>query len=334
MGKYYAEAEGEDEAVAHAIEDHYRPQGPSDLVPAEPVAIAVALADKLDTLVGFFAIDEKPTGSKDPYALRRAALGVIRIVLDSAVRLPLSPVCHRAAGLITRPANNGGAMQAEAAVEELKRQGVQNKRVDDLAGRIARDVAMERKKREPHEHAVVHHETVAAVLAFFADRLKVHLREQGARHDLVDAVFALAGQDDLVLVVRRVEALGKFLDTDDGKNLLVGYRRAANILRDEEKKDKRSYGGEPDATLLAAPEEKALAEAIQRAEQEVAAAIQREDFAAAMRAISKLRAPVDAFFDKVTVNVDDRRLRENRFKLLDRIRRATRTVADFSRIEG
>ncbi len=172
------------------------------------------------------------------------------------------------------------------------------------------------------------------LLSFFADRLKVHLREQGARHDLVDAVFALEGQDDLLMIVRRVEALGKFLDTDDGKNLLVGYRRAANILRDEEKKDKKSYAGEPEAKLLTEPQEKALAEAIGKAEIEVADALKKEDFEAAMSAISKLRAPVDAFFDKVTVNADDKALRENRLKLLDRIRAATRTVADFSKIGG
>jgi glycyl-tRNA synthetase beta chain len=169
---------------------------------------------------------------------------------------------------------------------------------------------------------------------FEIDRLKVHLREQGARHDLVDAVFALEGQDDLLMIVRRVDALGKFLDSDDGKNLLVGYRRAANILRDEEKKDKKSYSGAPDPALLSAPEEKALAKAIDTAEKEVAAALKKEDFEAAMSAMAKLRAPVDAFFEKVTVNADDAKLRENRLRLLDRIRAATRTVADFSRIEG
>jgi glycyl-tRNA synthetase beta chain len=175
----------------------------------------------------------------------------------------------------------------------------------------------------------------AELLIFFADRLKVQLRDQGARHDLVDAIFALgSGQDDLLLIVRRVEALGKFLDSEDGKNLLVGYKRAANILRDEEKKDKKSYAGEPDAKLLSAPEEKALAKAIETAEKEVAAALKKEDFEAAMSAMAKLRPPVDAFFDKVTVNADDKKLRENRLKLLDRIRKATLNVADFSRIEG
>jgi glycyl-tRNA synthetase beta chain len=174
----------------------------------------------------------------------------------------------------------------------------------------------------------------ADLLGFFAERLKVHLREQGARHDLVDAVFALRDQDDLLMIVRRVEALGTFLETDDGRNLLAGYKRATNIIRDEEKKDKRGYSGAPDETLLQAPEEKRLAEAIESAEREMAKALGKEDFAAAMGAIAKLRAPVDAFFDKVTVNADDKALRENRLKLLDRIRQATLAIADFSRIEG
>ena len=277
MGKYYALAEKIDSEIAGAIEEHYKPQGPSDRVPTAPVSIAVAIADKIDTLVGFWAIDEKPTGSKDPYALRRAALGVIRLIVDNKIRMPLLEVAAK-------------ARKKFGAATEL--------------------------------------------LSFFADRLKVHLREQGARHDLVDAVFALPGQDDLLMIVRRVEALGKFLDTDDGKNLLVGYRRAANILRDEEKKDKKSYAGEPDAKLLKEPQEKVLAEAIGKAEIDVANALKKEDFEAAMSAISKLRAPVDAFFDKVTVNADDPKLRENRLKLLDRIRAATRTVADFSKIGG
>jgi glycyl-tRNA synthetase beta chain len=270
MGRYYAEAQSEDEAVAHACEDHYKPKGPDDLVPSDPVSIAVALADKIDTLVGFWKIDEKPTGSKDPYALRRAALGVIRIVLDNSLRLHLTKIS-----------------------------GV-----------------------------------TADLLSFFADRLKVQLREQGARHDLVDAVFALEGQDDLLMIVRRVEALGQFLDTDDGRNLLAGYKRATNIIRIEEKKDKREYTGVPDAKRYQLPEEKALAEAIDVAKKEAGAAIGKEDFAAAMRAIAKLRPRVDAFFDKVTVNVDDKALRENRLRLLNEIREATRAVADFSKIEG
>ena len=279
MGKYYAEEQGEDEAVAHAIEDHYRPKGPDDIVPADPVSVAVALADKIDTLVGFWAVDEKPTGSKDPYALRRAALGVIRIVLSNSLRLRLLYVMatHHPRG--------------------------------DLAFR-------------------------EGLLSFFADRLKVQLREQGARHDLVDAVFALDGQDDLLLIVRRVEALGKFLDTEDGKNLLAGYKRATNIIRIEEKKDGREYTGAPDPKLFRQDEEVTLGKEIDLAKVAATRAVEMEDFEAAMRPMARLRSGVDDFFDKVTVNVDDKPLRENRLKLLNEIREATRAVADFSRIEG
>jgi glycyl-tRNA synthetase beta chain len=289
MGKYYAEAQGEDEAVAHACEDHYRPKGPDDLVPSDPVSIAVALADKIDTLVGFWTADEKPTGSKDPYALRRAALGVIRVVLSHDLRMPLGRwihVAHSGHGM----SNAGVAVRAEKVIPEL--------------------------------------------LSFFADRLKVQLREQGARHDLVDAVFALESQDDLLLIVRRVEALGKFLDTEDGKNLLAGYKRATNILRIEEKKDGGDYTGAPEPQRYELPEEKALAQAIDAAKAEATRAVEKEDFAVAMTAMAKLRPHVDAFFDKVTVNVDDKALRENRLKLLNEIRAATRAVADFSKIEG
>jgi glycyl-tRNA synthetase beta chain len=267
MGRYYAQAQKEDASVATAIEDHYKPLGPNDRVPTDPVAIAVALADKLDTLVGFWSIDEKPTGSKDPYALRRAALGVIRIVLDNQLPVDLY------------------ALGAKA----------------DL-------------------------------LDFFADRLKVQLREQGARHDLVDAVFARGGQ--LLPVVRRVEALGKFLDTEDGKNLLAGYKRAANILRDEEKKSGEAFSGAVDAGKLSDPEEKALNAALDAAVPAATAAVAKEDFAAAMAALAGLRAPVDAFFDKVRVNVDDAAVRANRLRLLNRLREATLAVADFSKIAG
>jgi len=303
MGRYYAEAQDEDEAVAHACEDHYKPKGPDDLVPADPVSVAVALADKIDTLVGFWAIDEKPTGSKDPYALRRAALGVIRIVLDNKLRLHLRELAAKHIGVMA------GLVPAIHA---------SNKGKEDMDARDKRG----------------HDGASGDLLAFFADRLKVQLREQGARHDLVDAVFALEGQDDLLLIVRRVEALGKFLDSDDGKNLLAGVKRATNILRIEEKKDKRGYTGAPDAALLQQAEEKALADAIDVAKSEASAAVAREDFAAAMSAMAKLRPVVDAFFDKVTVNVDDKALRENRLKLLNEIREATRAVADFSKIEG
>ena len=284
MGKYYALAQSEDASVAAACEEHYKPQGPADRVPTDSVSVAVALADKIDTLVGFWAIDEKPTGSKDPYALRRAALGVIRLIAENALRLSLMKVAGSAlAGLSVKPAD---------------------------ASKLPGDL-----------------------LAFFADRLKVQLREQGARHDLVDAVFALGGQDDLLMIVRRVEALGKFLDSDDGKNLLAGTKRAGNILSIEEKKDKRSFDGAPDAALYSLAEEKALAKAIGEVKAEASAAVAKEDFAAAMSAMAKLRPPVDAFFDKVRVNDDDPKVRENRLKLLNEIRSATRAVADFSRIQ-
>ncbi|PIT01044.1 glycyl-tRNA synthetase subunit beta [Bradyrhizobium nitroreducens] len=284
MGKYYALAQGEDASVAAACEEHYKPQGPTDRVPTDPVSVAVALADKIDTLVGFWAIDEKPTGSKDPYALRRAALGVIRLIAENALRLSLMKVAASAlAGLSVKPAD---------------------------AQKLPSDL-----------------------LAFFADRLKVQLREQGARHDLVDAVFALGGQDDLLMIVRRVEALGKFLETDDGKNLLAGIKRASNILGIEEKKDKRTFDGAPDAALYGLDEEKALAKAIGEVKAEASAAVAKEDFAAAMSAMAKLRPPVDAFFDKVRVNDDDAKVRENRLKLLNEIRSATRAVADFSKIQ-
>jgi glycyl-tRNA synthetase beta chain len=283
MGKYYALAQGEDASVAAASEEHYKPQGPNDRVPTDPVSVAVALADKIDTLVGFWAIDEKPTGSKDPYALRRAALGVIRLIVENKLRFPILKAA------------------AAASVDRSTKVGL-----DQLASDL---------------------------LSFFADRLKVQLREQGARHDLVDAVFALEGQDDLLMVVRRVEALGKFLDTDDGKNLLAGTKRASNILSIEEKKDKRKFDGAPEPSLYSLAEEKALADAIDLAKVGASVAVMNEDFESAMSAMAKLRPAVDAFFDKVKVNDDDPKVRENRLTLLNEIRVATRAVADFSKIQ-
>jgi len=297
MGRTYALAQSEDAAVAQAIEDHYKPQGPGDRVPADSVSVAVALADKIVSLTGFWAIHETPTGSKDPFALRRAALGVIRLVLDRGLRLRLLAVLER----------------------ELRSW------IEALVPRVHR-YTLEQVAQIPVSSA---HD----LLSFFADRLKVQLREQGARHDLVDAVFALEGQDDLLMVARRVEALGKFLDTDDGKNLLAGTKRAANILRIEEKKDGRAFDGAPDVALYRLDEEKALATAIDQAKAEAGAAVAKEDFASAMSAMAKLRPAVDAFFDKVKVNDDDAQVRENRLKLLNEIRVATRAVADFSKIQ-
>jgi glycyl-tRNA synthetase beta chain len=288
MGKYYALAQGEDAAVAAASEDHYKPQGPADRVPTNPVSVAVALADKIDTLVGFWAIDEKPTGSKDPYALRRAALGVIRIAIECGVDL-------YPRGLLEGPIRRIRTDLSDEAISNIG----------------------------------------DSFQSFFEDRLTVQLRDQGKRHDLVEAVLHLGGREvGLVSVVRRVEALGKFLDTDDGKNLLAGTKRASNILSIEEKKDKRTFDGAPDAGLYNLPEEKALASAIDQVKSEAGAAVAREDFATAMGAMAKLRPAVDAFFDKVKVNDDEPKVRENRLKLLNEVRAATRAVADFSKIEG
>jgi glycyl-tRNA synthetase beta chain len=292
MGKYYALAQGEDASVAAACEEHYRPLGPNDRVPSDPVSVAVALADKIDTLVGFWVNDEKPTGSKDPYALRRAALGVIRIGLSSKINL--SP-----RGLF----------------------------------------GMHVRRFRPNLSDVEIAEVADSFQAFFEERLKVQLRDDGARHDLVDAVLDVGGGEaGLVSIVRRVDALRKFLDTEDGKNLLTGYKRATNIIRIEEKKDGHRYIDRPDQARYRQEEEKALARAIDTVREKASGAVHREDYEAAMREMAELRPCVDAFFDKVTVNVaegaEKKELRENRLKLLNQIRVATEAVADFSRIEG
>ncbi|QKC91515.1 glycine--tRNA ligase subunit beta [Mesorhizobium sp. NZP2234] len=280
MGRKYALLQGEHPSVAAAIEEHYKPQGPSDYVPSDPVSVAVALADKLDTLVGFWAIDEKPTGSKDPYALRRAALGVVRILVENRIQLRLTSLFAKA-----------GARYAGGGVEQIR----------DL-------------------------------LAFFHDRLKVYLRDQGARHDLIDAVIT-PQSDDLLQIVRRVEALGSFLDTEDGKNLLAGTKRAANILAAEEKK-KTAVAEAVEPALFKENAEKSLFAAVNQAEKQAGEAIQNEDFSAAMLALSALREPVDSFFEGVLVNDEDLAVRANRLALLTRIRAATGQVADFSKIAG
>jgi glycyl-tRNA synthetase beta chain len=312
MGKYYALAQGEDASVAAASEEHYKPQGPADRVPTDPVSVAVALADKIDTLIGFWAIDEKPTGSKDPYALRRAALGMIRILVANNISLRLWNIFSGATTIYRQSKN----VHVTAGVDRWIAQGHKvGESVGDTVERVVKGLS------------------ASGLQDFFADRLKVQLRDQGARHDLVDAVFALEDQDDLLMVVRRVEALGKFLDTDDGKNLLAGTKRAANILRIEEKKDGKAYDGAPNAALYSLGEEKTLAKAIDQVKTEASAAVAKEDFATAMSAMAKLRPAVDAFFDKVKVNDDDPKVRENRLKLLNEIRAATRAVADFSKIQ-
>lgn len=293
MGRYYAQQQGEPGAVADAIKEHYKPQGPTDQVPVMPVSAAVALADKLDTLVGFWAIDEKPTGSKDPFALRRAALGVIRILLEGERRMEIRNAFASAL-------SSFGVMQRSGPWAGFDQ------------GMEYRDAPM-----------------LDDLLAFFADRLKVHLRDEGIRHDVIDAVFAL-GDDDLVRVTARSRALQAFLDTEDGAALLAGYKRASNILN----KTDDMPEGHHEAAAAVEPAEKSLVEALEKLGPLADAALRHEDFTAAMAALASLRAPIDAFFDDVTVNADDTALRRNRLLLLSDIREAISSVADFNRIEG
>jgi glycyl-tRNA synthetase beta chain len=301
MGRYYALNDGEDPRIAQAIADHYKPLGPNDTCPTAPISVVVALADKLDTLVAFFRINEKPTGSRDPFALRRAAQGVIRCILESGLRLSLF-----------------GAFTTAAA--ELTKQGVTP---IDLPETIALGQEL---------------------LAFVADRLKVHLREEGVRHDLIAAAFEQVGvmgiaragkyEDDLVRLLAKVDALKGFLATDDGANLLIAYRRASNIVVIEERRDRQPYGQVFDGALLQQCEEQSLARALDEIGREAAEFLSREQFEGAMAALAKLRRPVDEFFEKVTVNTEEKALRANRLRLLSRIRDTMNQVADFSQIEG
>jgi glycyl-tRNA synthetase beta chain len=283
-------------------------------------------------LVGFWIVEEKPTGSKDPYALRRAALGIIRMIIESSIRLRLEDVMVSA----------GIEIESDIEFADLNRrlELLYETKINDIATSEEYQKQRQRLIRRAYSTRTTENSLILILyyvddlLTFFADRLKVYLREKGTRHDLIDAVFALGDQDDLLMIVRRVEALSRFLETDDGKNLLIGVKRANNILRDEEKKDGRSYDGAVRNDLLLKGEEKALHSAITIAVGQARKAIEHEDFEAAMRAIAKLRSPVDDFFDKVTVNDKDATFRENRLKLLNRIRAATLEVADFSKIEG
>jgi glycyl-tRNA synthetase beta chain len=289
MGRYYALHDGEHPAVANAIAEHYRPLGPNDVCPTEPDSVVVALADKIDSLTAFFAIGEKPTGSRDPFALRRAALGIIRLVLENKLRLSLG-------------------LSFSEAVHHLATQ-----KVEILVGSL------------PYE-----------LTAFIADRLKVHLRELGVRHDLIAAAFAQVGtaEDDLVRLLKRVDALGAFLASEDGANLLIAYRRASNIVAIEERKDHRSYDGEVDSALLRQDEEQMLFKRLTEVGESAGTFLNAREFQTAMSELARLRRPVDDFFDKVTVNTEDARLRENRLRLLSRIRATLNRVADFSQIEG
>lgn len=312
MGSYYARAAGLPEAVAHACKAHYSPLGPSDDVPSEPVSVAVALADKIDTLTGFWAIDEKPTGSKDPFALRRAALGVIRLVLGNGLRLRLSEIADEALG-----------KTVFAREITIARQDEQPLMADNLLRQFP-------NASIPGEDS----EKIADLLSFFHDRLKVHLRDQGIRHDVIDACLAMPGNDDLTLLVKRAEALSAFLGTEDGGNLIQGFRRANNILTQAEEKDGVEYSYGADPKFAESNEERALFAALDTAEAAIAPAMQAEDFAAAMGAMAALRAPIDAFFEAVQVNSDNQVVRRNRLNLLSRIRQICLSVADLTRIEG
>ncbi|MDH6230217.1 glycyl-tRNA synthetase beta chain [Mesorhizobium soli] len=325
MGHKYALLQGEHPSVAAALEEHYKPQGPSDRVPTDPVSVAVALADKLDTLVGFWAIDEKPTGSKDPYALRRAALGAIRLVLSKEWTVELSKLIASAFAGHDEPRIQKMLDEYEAKLAGQKSGDVDGQ--EDLDNAIS---GFEKRIRE--EAAEKAKPLGADLLAFFHERLKVHLRDLGARYDLIDAVVTPEA-DNLLLLTRRVEALVVFLNTEDGKNLLAGTKRAANILAAEEKKGTRVGDGVEQALLREEAEHKLFA-AVNHAEKEAAQAIRGTDFSGAMLALSVLREPVDTFFDKVLVNDEDLDVRANRLALLSRIRAATGEVADFSKIAG
>jgi glycyl-tRNA synthetase beta chain len=331
MGRHYALAKGEDASVAAASEDHYKPQGPTDRVPTDPVSIAVALADKIDVLACFWAIVEKPTGSKDQFALRRAALGVIRIIRELQIRLPLDAIIQshlrRLFVFKTTMEPSGNAVRIAATVKDREYAF----RVKGVGRSVSEEILEELRS----EFAAAHIAGVAAsLLNYFIERLEGLLKEEKARHDLVQAVIAQEGRDDFLMVVRRVEALGKFLDTDDGKNLLGGTKRASNILSIEEKKDSKVYDGPPDPELMINPIEKRLWSTIQSAVAEANGFLKVEDFQMAMESLSTLRSAVDSFFEAVKVNDDDPKVRENRLKLLNEIRAATRAVADFSKIEG
>ena len=335
MGRYYAEKAGTKPEIARAIELHYKPKGSSDTVPlaseGDAAAIAVALADKLDTLVGFWAIGEKPTGSGDPYQLRRAALGVIRIVLENDLRLPLFKLLRSHAIITSEHMTDLSFERRYEAIEALPEDIRSSAQFAAASQTLLFQNAFGTSWAELFDKGVA---VADDLLSFFADRLKVHLREKGARHDLIDAVFALGGQDDLALIVKRVEALDDFLKTDDGANLLAGVKRASNILTIEEKKDKTSYTADYEFKRLEAKAEIALAAAIESVKQDTVAAINVENFTGAMNALADLRKPVDDFFDQVTVNADDPELRKNRLHLLSQIRAATLGVADFSKIAG
>jgi glycyl-tRNA synthetase beta chain len=323
MGGHYARAQGEDPRVAEAVAQHYRPLGPTDAMPSEPVAVAVALADKLDQLAGFFAVGEKPTGSGDPFALRRSALGVIRCIRENQLRLPvLDPLFRIALGALV-------AKYVGATEENLRRIfGPETPDVDPFPSGDAGDGSARERAAEATREART---TADSVLDFLTERLRVQLRAEGARHDVVAA--SIGQDDDLLRILARADALKALVESETGANLLAAYKRAQNILRIEEKKD-GPHSGAVDETALSAPEEIALNAALAEAEAKSQKALASEDFPAAMAALAALRPPLDAFFDKVIVNAGEPSLRLNRLRLLSRLRSAMDAVADLSKIEA
>lgn len=332
MGRYYAEAAGLPAEVAAACENHYAPLGPSDDVPTAPVSVSVALADKLDTLTGFWAIDEKPTGSKDPYALRRAALGVIRLVLENDLRLNLDRyidaqlVRHKIALRDGDLADEQRA-ELEQLVDEIADHGVFG-----AAWEVLRDKLKAPEKVEPVVAPVP--DLSEDLLGFFHDRLKVFLRDQGIRHDVIDACLAMQGRDDIALVVKRARALSAFLGTEDGENLLQGFKRANNILTQAEDNDGVEYSFGADVKFAETEEERTLFTALESAEARIAPAMKAQDFETAMEAMAALRAPIDAFFEAVQVNADNQVVRRNRLNMLGTIRKTCLQVADLTKVEG
>ena len=350
MGRYYALAAGMPAAVADACRDHYSPLGPSDAVPVEPVSVAVALADKIDTLTGFWAIDEKPTGSKDPFALRRAALGVIRLVLASQVRLPLKTAVMWQAGRLASKINWSRYFESHNELVKFSRfaklsDDLTNKLADAMMLTAAQEGQVITRETHPEETrdwpdafialpSTQNSMDAVDLLAFFHDRLKVFLRDQGIRHDVIDACLAMPGNDDLTLLVKRAQALQSFLSSDDGTNLLQGFKRANNILSQAEAKDGVEYSFGADPKFAESDEERALFNALDVAEQAIGPAMKAEDFAAAMGAMAQLRAPIDAFFTAVQINTDNQVVRRNRLNLLHRIRAICAGVADLTKVEG
>jgi glycyl-tRNA synthetase beta chain len=333
MGRYYAKEAGLSDAVATAAQEHYSPLGPSDDVPTAPVSVAVALAEKIDKLTGFWAIDEKPTGSKDPFALRRAALGVIRLVLENGLRLKLDRFVD--AQLVRQKVKVFETLSNEEALELLKE--IAKHGVFGAAFRTARDYWKEQGVPPSNgfsdlEDAVP--DTSTELLSFFHDRLKVFLKDEGISHDVIDASLAMPGNDDLLLLVNRAKALAAFLNTDDGTNLIQGFKRANNILSQAEEKDGVEYSFGADIKFAETDEEKALFAALDAADAKITPSMATEDFAAAMSAMADLRAPIDAFFEAVQINADTEVLRRNRLNLLHRIRTICLSVADLRKLEG